>query len=140
MNNIHALQSVESRQPYVVQVNVHGKPVNMCMEVDTGATLSIMTHETYLATWGGAQAPHIKTSSVHLCTYTGQTLKVVGMVEVDVQYGEQQATLNLVIVNAKGPPLLGCDWLAAILLNWGQFHKVDVEVNGALEAVLGKHQ
>ncbi len=92
MNNIHAVPSVESRKPYVVQVIVHGKPV--CMEVDTGATLSVMTHNTYLATWGSAQAPLIKPSSAHLCTYTGQTLTAVGMVEVDVQYGEQQASLG----------------------------------------------
>jgi hypothetical protein len=137
MNNIHAVPSVESRKPYVVQVIVHGKPV--CMEVDTGATLSVMTHDTYLATWGSAEAPLIKPSSAHLCTYTGQTLTAVGMVEVDVQYGEQQATLNLVIVDGKGPPLLGRDWLAVIRLDWGQFHKVEVEVNGTLEAVLGRH-
>ena len=137
MNTIQAVQNAESREPYKVQVIVHGKPV--CMEIHTGAALSVMTHETYLATWGEAQAPPIKPSSVRLCTYTGQTLNVVGTVEVDVRYGEQQATLSLVIVNAKGPPLLGRDWLAAIWLNWRQFHKVDVETNGALEAVLGKH-
>ena len=44
------------------------------------------------------------------------TLTAVGMVEVDVQYGEQQATLNLVIVDGKGPPLLGRDWLAVTRL------------------------
>ena len=71
------------------------------MKVDTGATLSVTTHETYLNIWKGVQAPPIKSSSVHLCTYTGQTLKVVRVVVVvDVQYGEQQATLNLVIVDS----------------------------------------
>ena len=39
-------------------------------------------------------------------------LKVVGVVEVDFQNGEQQATLNLVIVDGKGPPLLGNAFLA----------------------------
>lgn len=82
-----------------------------------GATRSVthtmITHETYLATWEGAQAPLIKSSSAHLCTYTGQRLKVVGMADVDVQYYNQQATLNLVIVY--------------------------VEANGALEAVVNKH-
>ena len=55
MNNIQAVQSPECRKPYVVQVIVHGKPV--CMEVDTGATLSIRTCETYLATWGRSTGP-----------------------------------------------------------------------------------
>ena len=31
------------------------------------------------------------------------------------------------------------DWLVVIRLDWGQFHKVEVEVNGALEAVLGRN-
>ena len=87
------------------------------MEVDTGATVSVMTNNTYLATWRGEQAPQIKPSSAKLCTYTGHALKVVGMVEVDVEYRDKQAKLNLVIVDGKGPSLLGQDWLRVIRLD-----------------------
>lgn len=48
MNSIQAVQSVGSREPYMVKVLVHGKQVSM--EVDTGAILSVMPHETYLST------------------------------------------------------------------------------------------
>ena len=61
------------------------------------------------------------------------------MVEVDVEYGDQQAKLNLVIVEGKGPSLLGRDWLRVIHLEWQRFNKVDAEVNDKLEILLEKH-
>ena len=62
-----------------------------------------------------------------------------GIIEVDVGYGDQGATHNLVIMDGKGPSLLGRDWLEVIRLDWSQFNKVDTRTNEELENVLSKH-
>ena len=122
MKNISSVHSSAKKKPYIVNLMLQGK--TMQMEVDTGVTLSIMTHDTYRSMWEKSQAPAIKTSTANLCTYTGQRLNVVCVVEVNVQYNDQNATLSLVIVEGQGPSLLGRDWLSIIQLDWSQFNKV----------------
>ena len=128
MNNIRSVHSLAKKKPYIVDLTLHGKTVQM--EVDTGATLSLMTLDKFRSTWDKSHAPSIKPSTANLCTYTGQRLDVVGVVEVNVLYKDQNATLSLVIVKGRGPSLLGRDWLSVIRLDWSQFHKVDAEVRG----------
>ena len=69
-------------------------------------------------------------------TYTGETLRLLGATEVDVQYQSQQAKLPLLVVQGTGPNLLGRDWLQSIRLNW-------VEINcirhASVDDVLQKH-
>ena len=43
---------------------------------------------------------------------------MVGKVDVEVQYQEQQAKLPLIVVEGKGASLFGRDWLSAICLDW----------------------
>ena len=102
MKNICSVHSSAKKKPYIVNLMLHGKT-----KVDICATLSIMTRDTYLSTWEKSQAPAIKTSTANLCTYTGQRLNVVSIVEVDIQYNDQNATLSLVSVEGQGPSLLG---------------------------------
>ena len=37
---------------------------------------------------------------------------------MEVKYGEQTVELPLVVVNAEGPSLFGCDWMTEIKLDW----------------------
>ena len=128
MNHICSVHSLAKKKPYIVDLTLHGKTVQI--EVDTGATLSLMTLGKFRSTWDKSHAPSIKPSTANLCTYTGQRLDVVGVVEVNVLYKDQNTTLSLVIVKGRGPSLLGRDWLSVIRLDWSQFHKVDAEVRG----------
>ena len=59
----------QNNNPITVELLIQGAPVPM--EVDTGATLSIMTYQTYGSTWQKNQAPLIIPSTSKLCTYTG---------------------------------------------------------------------
>ena len=127
LNNVRTPNS----KPLLATLQIQGTPVQM--EIDTGATLSVMTYDTYSNTWNGKQAPPIKPTTANLRTYTGEAIKVVGAIDVDVEYEGQQAKLNLVIVDGTGPSLLGRDWLHQIRLDWAQFHKVEAEKNTQLE-------
>ena len=118
-------------------MQIQRAPVHI--EIDTGATLSVMTYDTYCNTWNGVQVPPVMPTTANLRTYTGEAIKVVGAIEVDVEYKGQQAKLNLVIVDGTGPSLLGRDWLHHIRLDWFQFHKVDAELNTRVGQIMSKH-
>ena len=52
-----------------------------------------------------------------LKTYSGESLKVKGMVTVEVQFNQQTASLPIVILEGNGPTLFGRNWLSYIRLN-----------------------
>jgi hypothetical protein len=99
----------------VVQVN----SADVEMEVDTGATQSVIGEETYKSLW---PSPHSAPTLSHtrslplLKTYTGEPIKVKGQLEVDVSYNGQQKKLNLLVTEGNGPSLIGRDWLQHLRL------------------------
>lgn len=94
------------------------------MEIDTGASASIISEETYRKLWTNDQTPTLCESSVKLRTYTGEIIPVVGAVKVNIAYGSQAAEARLLMVKGKGPSLLGRDWLSKIQLNWGEIRLI----------------
>ena len=56
------------------------------MEVDIGAAVSIMSGATFATHFPQKQLSH---STVTLKTYTGESMKVLGEVEVSMQYEQQ---------------------------------------------------
>ena len=58
MNHICSVHSLAKKKPYIVDLTLHGKTVQM--EVDTGATLSLMTLDKFRSTWDKSHAPSIK--------------------------------------------------------------------------------
>ena len=79
------------------------------MEVDTGASASIISDETYKRVWSNIKCPRLTPSNRKLRTYTKEEVTVLGSLEVDVVYGDQRATLPLLIIAGDGPSLLGRD-------------------------------
>jgi len=74
--------------------------------------------------WSKAKAPFLLQTHAKLHTYTGEPLKILEEITIDVQYGKQSATLPLVVVQGSGPTLLGRDWLQKITLDWKGIHQV----------------
>ena len=70
------------------------------MEIDTGASLSLVSEATYQQQW-----PH-KRLLPRLHTYTGEPLNVRGSLLVDVQHNNQRVKLSLLVVRGSGPSLL----------------------------------
>ena len=102
--------------PLLVTVLVN--KVELPTEVDTGTSESIISETTYDTLWSDSQRPTLKPSSRKLRTYTGEELKIRGYLDMTVTYGEQSATLPLLVVAGQGPTLLGRDWLTRICLDW----------------------
>ena len=104
------------------------------MEVDTGASLSLISHETYQRFWPSRP---LEASSVNLRTYSGDQVGVLGGLNVDVSYGDQKAELPLLVVEGSGPSLFGRDWLARIRLDWKAIYMVTCH---PVEALLSRHR
>ena len=76
----------------------------MNMEVDTGASLTLMSETTFSGLWPGRS---LQPSQVRLQSYLRETIPVVGCFCVNVDYNGQTCELPLVIVAGSGPTVLG---------------------------------
>ena len=125
-------------KPIQVTVNVNG--VDITMEVDTGASVSIISESTYRKYWEKGQAPPIVPSRTNLKTYTGEQLSIKGVINVTVKYENQCHSLQLTVVKGSGPSLLGRDWLLKIKRNWEKLHLNYLQPKALkLEDVLNRH-
>ena len=105
-----------SIKPLKVTVTVDNE--ELVVEVDTGASVSIISEEIYAHLWLNGKKPSLLESDITLRTYSGEQLAIKGTLKVDVQYKDQNAQLQLVVATGKGPSLMGRDWLTRIRLDW----------------------
>ena len=68
------------------------------MEIDTGASLSIISEKTYHSLWTTESQPKLQPSTVKLHTYTKEAITVLGSITVEVCYKDQTKTLSLLVV------------------------------------------
>ena len=113
-----------------VEPEVNGVPLEM--ELDTGASVSIVTETTWKDRFPGVQ---LENTGIQLKTYTGEELRVLGQIQVHVKYENQEHQLPLLVVEGEGPPLFGRNWLRKIQLNWGSIKHMTTE----LDCLLRKH-
>ena len=115
-----------------MQVDEH----NLVMELDTGASRSVISEATYRRYFQGK--PFMK-GEVKLRTYSGHEVQVRGELQVVVRYHGQQEDLSLLVVEGDGPSLLGRDWLSKLRLNWQQIFIMQAEESHkGLEKVLSQ--
>ena len=103
----------KSSHPITVDLEINNK--KLTMEIDTGATVSIISNETRKKLFPEAI---LAKSSLLLRTYTGEVMPVAGEMNVDVKHGLQTANLTLTVVEGSGPSLFGRDWLGQLQLDW----------------------
>jgi len=87
-----------------IEIPVQLSGVNLFMELDTGAEVSIISQETFNKHFKGTP---LKPSSTRLHTYTGHPVQVTGQFHVHLKYQDQSATLPLLVLEGSGPSLLG---------------------------------
>ena len=110
--------------------------VDMEMEVDTGASVSIMSEEKFQQ-FQGSTSVTLQPSKAKLFTYTGEAIGVLGSTEVTVEHNQQVATLPLIVTKGTGPCLLGQNWLAKLRLDWQQIFSI--RTGRMLQTVLDKY-
>ena len=123
----------EPETPLKVRMGINKQQVEM--EVDTGASLSILSEKTFRQFWPEQE---LRNSSVKIRTYTGEPLKVVGCMAADISYDDQESHVSLLVVEGQGPNLLGRDLLQHIRLNWQEIFCL--QRTSPLQHILQQHQ
>ena len=77
-------QSSNHSSPILITLKVNG--ADLTMELDNGATLSLISKHTYKKIFPAKAAPHLVDLKAQLKTYTGEMIKVLGAIEVEVTH------------------------------------------------------
>ena len=90
-DNKYSLMTVSSNRPIIILV-----VVDKCliyMELDTGAAVSLVSEDTYKQHWSNKP---LEESVTKLKTYSGEDIAVKGVLQVDVEYKNQNVRVPLV--------------------------------------------
>ncbi|CAG9827401.1 unnamed protein product [Diabrotica balteata] len=120
-NQIIEINNIKSI-PALINVKVENKEVTM--EVDSGATVSLMS---FIEFKEKILYLTVNKTSSKLKTVSGSILTVIGKVNVNVKSNNNVYKLSLFIVDTKEKftPLLGRSWLDVIKPNWREIFKVN---------------
>ena len=88
----------------MIDVIINDQPVSMAL--DTGSAVTLVLEHTHRSKWPETS---LQISSLKLCTYSNESLEVLGQIEVTVQYNEQIAKVPLIVVKGNGQSLFGRD-------------------------------
>ena len=86
-------------KPVVVDITLNG--IDTKMEVDTGASVSLISKDTYELI--KSKDTHLHPVKGKLLTFTRQSIPVRGEVDVTVEHKGQKATLPLMVVQGSYP-------------------------------------
>ena len=120
MSSVFNVNSKSSTNAPAIMVPVTINSVPVQMELDTGASPSLMSYHDYMK-----YLPHVpleETDRTFHAYGEGIPLKSAGKLMADVQYKSQRAVLPLFVVHAQpgAPSLLGREWMRQIRLDWTQ--------------------
>ena len=90
-----------SSEPIMIPVIDNGKKLKT--ELDMGAAISIISDKTWKSLFPELQ---LRKSSLVLKTYTDEQMNVVGQLNVQVKYRNQEEKLVLVVVDEDEPNIL----------------------------------
>ena len=111
-------KSSTQQQPIKVQVKMNGKDISMVL--DTGAGVSIINELTMRTVITDNPTKLQPADHMKLTSYTGQTIPVLGLLNVTTQYKGQSAQVPIVVVAGEMQNLLGRNLLTEFKLDWGE--------------------
>ena len=130
---IMTVQRTQDGRTPPIKVHVEVEGVSIPMEVDTGASISIVSENTYhkIMAWEGPEGIYNQVTNL-----LKRAIVVVGSTDVQVVYEGQTVQMPLVVVSGDGPTLLERNWLSQLKLNWEKIHQVS---SPSLCALLSKY-
>ncbi|XP_054282540.1 uncharacterized protein K02A2.6-like [Macrosteles quadrilineatus] len=108
------------------------------MILDTGSALTICPSEIFYEKFSNLK---LRPANVKLTTYSGHDVPVLGQVNVDVKYNNQQASLPLTVVSLESksqPILLGRNWLGQLRLDWQNVFSCKATVDHSSDVDIAK--
>ena len=133
---LYALETTPDLKPLYVEVSLNSAPLSM--QVDTGASATIISSSTYSTLW--EVPPPLSETKATLKTYIGEVIPVLGTLKTHVSCKQQAHDLNLFVVKGDGPSILGRDWLRFLRLDWREICSIDVTKPSKISQILGKFE
>ena len=123
--------------PKSLKIDLCVNDVAETFEIDTGASISLISEDTYLKKFSKLG---LNKTNTRLSTYTGEKLDVKGLINADIAYEGQKVHLPLYVVASKGPSLIGRDLLEVLKVNWNKvFPRVNTINSLTLKEILKNH-
>jgi transposase InsO family protein len=108
-----------SQPPINLSVKLNGVPV--IFQLDTGAGVSVINHRDLREKLGNLT---LKPCDITLKSYSNNVIKVLGEIDVLVDFEGQSCNLTLIVVDGHGPPLVGRSWLKKLQLPWSTLFSI----------------
>ena len=123
MSTVYSLYNVDNnsstqQQPIKVKLKMNGKDISMVL--DTRAGVSIINELTMRTVVTDNPTQLQPAGHMKLASYTGQTIPVLGLLNVTTQYKGQSAQVPIVVVAGEMQNLLGSNLLTEFKLDWGE--------------------
>ena len=132
---LHGIYTVTDKSKEIKDtLIIEGCPLSM--ENDTGASVSVVSEsfcKQYLAHM------QLNQTAKNFRSYSVDTLKVLGELDVNTTYKEQQARLLLVVIAGIRPTLLGRNWLRKLKLDCSAIFSIQVRTDSDLDKILEQH-
>lgn len=123
-----------ANNPYTIRILVND--IEIPMEVDTGACISLIPYHMYERFFSDVQ---LSRSDVDFCSFTGDVVKCEGKVRVTVRHFGQVRRLWLHVLRASRFALVGRDWLEELRLNWQSIKSVVSKPVSDLDKLLSRY-
>ncbi|XP_077512794.1 uncharacterized protein LOC144123963 [Amblyomma americanum] len=115
----------EQEQKFMVQVTIEGQEVPM--EVDSGASCSIVSEDTFRVVERNHGKIPLQDSGTTIVTWSKEALPVLGQASVLVEFKGRKAKLPLLVVQKQGNSLIGRNWFNPLGIGLRGIQQVNVE-------------
>ena len=112
LNGIYCVKGTSRVPPYEIEVSLAGVPTRM--QVDTGASFSLINEQTWRSLRAHTSHLTLQPSQLTLRTWTEAPVKLMGQVALPVQHKDITRELIILVARGNGPNLLGRDWLVPL--------------------------
>ena len=103
-----------SKEPWSTTMVIDQVPVRM--EIDTCSGKSLIGKDIWKQSFPKKK---LRETLVNLTMYSGEKLPLLGTCLVEVQHQGERHRLKLLVADVMNqPPIIGCDWLSKIKIDW----------------------
>lgn len=128
IEEILLVEHFNARDKYTTTLPVNNTEVTF--ENDSGAAVSLMSEEYARRLFKGTTLFRTQTK---LVSYCNTQINVIGFIKVEVKFANQIFNLHLYLTTNKRPPLLGREWMKAMLKN-GNANQLFADVSQITES------
>ena len=93
--------------------------VQMDMEIDSGASISAISHETFQQYFSNSI---LSPTELLLKSYNGSYIKPFGTCKLEIVFNNLCHFLDFYVIENGGPPILGRNWMEVFKIGFKEIH------------------